>query len=119
MTIRNTQVLNSTKRGIDVTAVGNVVIEQNTMSGNGSTGIVVISGDATGVAISIADNQVANSGSHGIFVDGAVQGSIERNVLDANAGSGMRIAICPKGIRELNEAREFLLKIAAQINGKD
>ena len=28
-------------------------------------------------------------------------------------------SICPKGIRELNEAREFLLKIAAQINGKD
>lgn len=89
--IRNTQVLDSVKRGIDITAAGTVMLEGNTASGYGSTGIAIAAGNDAGVMLTVSNNQLGNNGSGGIFVNGAVGGSIEQNQITCHGETGIRV----------------------------
>jgi parallel beta-helix repeat protein len=89
--IRNLLVLDSAKRGVDVTAAGEVVIEQTSVNGCGSTGITIATANTDGVAATIVENEVAGCAVHGIFVDGARGGTIEGNIIDDNERTGIQL----------------------------
>jgi len=101
VTIRNTEVRNGVKRGIDVAAAGSIVVENSNAVGNGTGGITVAGcgspsplcrvGQPEFVTPTVSGNTSAMNGAEGISVVDAVGGSIEQNELSGNMGSGMLV----------------------------
>jgi parallel beta-helix repeat protein len=99
VTIQNNTVMNGVKRGIDVTAGGNVVIEGNVTTSNGTAGIAAASADS-GAVLTVSNNQTIGNGSNGIFVDGAGAGGVlvvSANEADNNGSGGIGDGILVEG----------------------
>lgn len=89
VTISNTQVRQSVKRGLDITAGGIISVENNVASENGSSGISISGvGDAT---LAVANNQVMHNGSHGLFVTNVTGGVITGNEAQDNMENGILV----------------------------
>lgn len=100
VTVRNCELKGNLKRGLDVQALGEVIVEGNRVSLNGSVG-VSLSGCVTAEACGEADedsvtprvsnNTIDRNGSHGIFVEGAAGGVVQNNAVVSNLQTGARV----------------------------
>jgi parallel beta-helix repeat protein len=101
ITIRNVEVRSSTKRGIDIAAKGRIVVENNRVFVNESSGIVIegcvtsslrcfaeASGSVTPVA---SGNLIEGNGAAGLFVSQAEGGVIQSNIIVSNEGTGVTL----------------------------
>ncbi len=101
VTIRNTNVRNCVKRGIDVAAVGPLVVEHNTAMGNGSSGISVqgclsaspLCRAQTNVSATpkVSNNTIGTNGAEGIFLSGTSGAVVQNNVSFSNGTTGLTL----------------------------
>jgi parallel beta-helix repeat protein len=101
VTIRNTIIRGSVKRGIDIAAGGPVDVEANTALENGSGGIsiqgcLVASALCRAVTnvpvmVTVSDNTAEQNGADGISIADAAGGTVEQNQVNGNRGDGILI----------------------------
>lgn len=102
LTIRNLIVRDSAKRGIDIVAAGNVVVENCTIEQSGSTGVAVAgclsassrcggAGAGGAVVPRIQGNTIVASGAAGVFVAEAQGATVRENLITGSAGAGVLI----------------------------
>jgi len=112
VTIRNVGVHGSTGRGIDVSAEGEVRIENSVVAGNGSSGISVSACDAPlalcgsqpaqSTVVVLGGNRAENNGVHGFFVSGGALVMILESDLRQNGESGIQVRLATDVIIEGN-----------------
>lgn len=94
VTIRDNEVRGSARSGIEVSAEGNVVIENNLVSNNLTTGISVTGADGTesgNVVPRVINNTLRNNGDHGVFVANARDGVVAGNRILSNQATGVTL----------------------------
>lgn len=91
VTIRNTEIRNCVKRGIDITASGTIVVANNRAMGNGSAGVSIDGVAGVGATVAVLNNQASSNGSHGLFVVNAGGGAITDNDFEQNAEYGILV----------------------------
>ncbi|HYD47542.1 MAG TPA: right-handed parallel beta-helix repeat-containing protein, partial [Terriglobales bacterium] len=133
--VRDCDVQESAKRGIDVVALGPVQVIDNTVLINGSGGIAVVGVEGRGGPFTISGNGAEGNAGAGIFVDRAAGGviagnrvldndfigiqvrrsvavSVDQNIASTNGGSGIRIDVDPQqtGVAEDFQVSNNLLE---------
>lgn len=78
------------KRGIDITAGREIVVEGNVANSNGTSGVSV-AGLAEGTTLTLSGNQAVGNGVHGIFVSGLTGAAIEDNEVRDNMDTGILV----------------------------
>jgi parallel beta-helix repeat protein len=116
--IRNAEVRDSVKRGIDVTTAGRVTITDNVATGNGSGGISVAAAPGERIVPMVSNNRVARNGAHGIFVSGALGGSITQNTAEDNVEAGILLRASSGVSIERNSVTATLDGIAAGVGSE-
>ena len=89
VTVRNTEVRDCVKRGLDITAAGIVTVENNLTAGNGSSGISIDGVAGVGATVAVSGNDTHSNNSHGLFVTDAVGGVISGNQSTDNMENGI------------------------------
>jgi parallel beta-helix repeat protein len=94
VTIRDTEVRGSARSGIEVAAVGSVLIENNVVVGNATTGISVTGADSTEsgrIVPRVIGNTLRGNGDHGVFVADARDGLVAGNRILSNGATGVTL----------------------------
>lgn len=101
VTIRNTLVRSSAKRGIDISATGSIVVENDTAENNGSGGIVIQgclspsplcrADTSSPVVPVVSQNTVTMNGAEGISVSGATGATIVDNSVQDSGAAGIAV----------------------------
>jgi parallel beta-helix repeat protein len=89
VSIRENDVRANTKAGIEVVASDAVAVEQNSIAGSGTSGLLIM-GDG-GTTVSIRSNDIQSSGTDGISVRGAASLTVSDNSVEANAANGVQV----------------------------
>jgi parallel beta-helix repeat protein len=97
ITIRNVNVQDCARAGIDVSAEGVVVVETSCSLRNGTSGLSLRGNVDTGEIIVpfVSNTRVGMNGAHGIFVQTASAGLLQNNAVYNNRATGISLRTAP------------------------